>query len=104
MTKPKVYDPEVPLFLIATAVAEGVRKRGGKLFRISVVRTHSHAYRIKYKCRLKGEPEAGMVAELRETDGEEWNLPACPVQDPASPREQTVTMNCGVMGDGQNGS
>ena len=103
MTKPKVYDPEVPLFLIATAVAEGVRKRGGKLFRISVVRTHSHAYRIKYKCRLKGEPEAGMVAELRETAGEEWTLPACPVQDPAAPREQTVPMNCGVMGDGRNG-
>ena len=47
MTRPKVYDPVVPLFLIATAVADGVRKRGGKLYRISVVREHSHAYRIK---------------------------------------------------------
>jgi hypothetical protein len=53
VTKPKQYDPEVPLFLIATAIASGVKKRGGKLFRISVVRTYSHQYLIKYKCRAK---------------------------------------------------
>ncbi len=53
MTRPRVYDPEVPLFLIASTIAEGVRRRGGKLFRISVVRTHTHQYRIKYKCRAK---------------------------------------------------
>ena len=103
MTRPKVYDPEVPVFLIATAVAEGVRKHGGKLFRISVARTHSHAYRIKYKCRVKGEPEPGMAAELRETVGEQWLFPACTAQEPAGSRDQPVSMDCGVMGDGRTG-
>jgi hypothetical protein len=102
MTKPKVYDPEVPLFLIATAVAEGVRKRGGKLFRISVVRTHSHAYRIKYKCRVKGEPEPGMVEELRETVREQWTFPAGTAPGPGA-REEFASMDCGVTGNGRNG-
>lgn len=53
MTRRKQYDPEVPLFLIATAIAHGVKQRGGKLFRISVVRTCSHQYLIKYKCRAR---------------------------------------------------
>jgi hypothetical protein len=53
MTRKKVYDPAVPLFLIAAAIAGGVKRRGGKLFRISVVRTDDHQYRIKYKCRVK---------------------------------------------------
>ena len=53
MTKRREYDPEVPLFLIATAISHGVKKRGHKLFRISVVRTASHQYMIKYKCRAK---------------------------------------------------
>jgi hypothetical protein len=53
MTKKKEYDPEVPLFLIATAIAGGVKQRGGKLFRISVVRTAAHQYLIKYTCRAK---------------------------------------------------
>ena len=53
MTRRKQYDPEVPLFMIAAAIASGVKKRGGKLFRISVVRTYSHQYLIKYKCRAK---------------------------------------------------
>jgi hypothetical protein len=53
MTKKKEYDPKVPLFLIATAIAGGVKKRGGKLFRISVVRTAEHQYQIKYKCRAR---------------------------------------------------
>jgi hypothetical protein len=51
MTRKKEYDPEVPLFLIAAAIAGGVKQRGGKLFRISVVRTAAHQYLIKYKCR-----------------------------------------------------
>ena len=53
MTRRKVYDPEVPLFLIASAIAGGVKQRGGKLFRISVVRIAGHRYRIKYKCRAR---------------------------------------------------
>ena len=53
MTKKKVYDANVPLFLIATAIAGGVKERGGKLFRISVVRTAEHQYLIKYKCRAR---------------------------------------------------
>ncbi len=50
MTKKKECDVKVPLFLIATAIASGVKKRGGKLFRISVVRTAEHQYQIKYTC------------------------------------------------------
>jgi len=53
MTRRKVYDPDVPLFMIASAIANGVKKRGGKLFRISVVRIAEHQYRIKYKCRAR---------------------------------------------------
>lgn len=53
MTRRKVYNPDVPLFMIASAIAHGVKERGGKLFRISVVRIAEHQYRIKYKCRVK---------------------------------------------------
>jgi len=61
MTRKKEYDPEVPLFLIATAIAGGVKQRGGKLFRISVVRTAAHQYLIKYKCRARNG-ETSMTA------------------------------------------
>jgi len=104
MTRSKRYDPVVPLFLIATAVADGIRKRGGKLYRISVVRTHSHAYRIKYKCRVKGEPEPGFISEWRETAGEQWTFTTNSIRAPADAGKQPVTMDCGVMGDGRNGS
>lgn len=51
MTKKMEYDPKVPLFLVATAIAGVVKKRGGKLVRISVVRTAKHQYLIRYRCR-----------------------------------------------------
>ena len=63
MTRRKVYDPEVPLFMIASAIADGVKKRGGKLFRISVVRIAKHQYRIKYKCRARDARSAGGPAD-----------------------------------------
>ncbi|MFA6225959.1 MAG: hypothetical protein WC620_07260 [Methanoregula sp.] len=101
MTKPKVYDPEVPLFLIATAVADGVRKRGGKLFRISIVRTHSHAYRIKFKCRVK---EAGIPTigpSITDLEAKKWTFSAGERDDPAGLRERSGTMDHEVSGDGR---
>lgn len=53
MTRRRHYDTPVPLYLIGMAITHGVKLRGGKLFRISVVRTHSHHYLIKYKCRAR---------------------------------------------------
>jgi hypothetical protein len=53
VTARKIYETQVPLFLIPVAIANGVRQRGAKLFRISVVRTSAHQYRIQYKCRAK---------------------------------------------------
>ena len=50
MTKKKECDVKVPLFLIATAIARGVVKRGGKRYRVPVVRTAEHQYQIKYTC------------------------------------------------------
>ncbi len=64
MTKKKVYDLNVPLFLIATAIARGVKKQGGRLFRISVVRTEGHQYLIKYKCRARDTNHSGASAIL----------------------------------------
>jgi hypothetical protein len=58
MTKRREYDMPVPLFLIGAAITRGVKLRGGKLFRISVVRTHSHHYLIKYKCRARDAENA----------------------------------------------
>jgi hypothetical protein len=75
MTKKKEYDLEVPLFLIATAIAGGVKQRGGKLFRISVVRTAAHQYQIKYTCRARDARSTRallnlplLVPELRSPD------------------------------------
>lgn len=51
MTKKKECDVKVPLFLIAPAIAGGVKKRGGKRYRVSVVRTAEHQYQIKYTCQ-----------------------------------------------------
>jgi hypothetical protein len=57
MTGRKVFDPDVPLFLIASAIAHGVKQRGGKLYRISVARTAEHQYRIRFKCRARDARE-----------------------------------------------
>ncbi|PKL70660.1 MAG: hypothetical protein CVV30_04745 [Methanomicrobiales archaeon HGW-Methanomicrobiales-1] len=103
MTRAQRNDPIVPLFLIATAVADGVRKRGGKLYRISVVRTHSHAYRIKYKCRMKGEPEPLFVSEWREMPGEQWTFTTLAAQDTAGSQNPPAMPGCGVSGDGRTG-
>lgn len=56
-------DTAVPLFLIATAVDEGIR-------------THSHAYRIWYKCQVKEQniPATGMTQ--RGFDRAQWTLSA----------------------------
>ncbi len=86
VTKYKHSDTAVPLFLIATAVAEGIRKRGGKLYRISVVRTHSHAYRIRYKCRVKEACAPRIDPARREQDREQWTLSAYGVADPSEIR------------------
>ncbi len=103
MTRKNRSDPVVPLFLIATAVADGIRKRGGKLYRISVVRTHSHAYRIKYKCRMKGEPEPLFVSEWREMPGEQWTFTTLRAQDPGS-QNLPLKPGCGVSSNGRTGA
>ncbi|MFA4877495.1 MAG: hypothetical protein WC586_08780 [Methanoregula sp.] len=40
-------------------MAEGVKQRGAKLFRISVIRTLVHQYRIRYWCRVRTCQERG---------------------------------------------
>ncbi len=51
MTRPVPCERNVPLFLIARAVADGVKQRGARLYRISIVRIREHQYRIRYTCR-----------------------------------------------------
>lgn len=97
MTKPNHYDPIVPLFLIPTVVAEGIRKRGGKLYRISVVRTHSHAYRIKYKCRVKEACIPMIEPARRNPDREQWTLSAYGVQDTSEIRTTPDNEDEGVV-------
>jgi hypothetical protein len=53
MTRPKEYDLVVPLHLIPVTIAQRIRERGEKLYRISIVRTHLHHYTVKCKCRAK---------------------------------------------------
>ncbi len=53
MTRPKEYDRVVPLHLIPVTIAQRIRERGEKLYRISIVRTHRHHYTVKCKCRAK---------------------------------------------------
>jgi hypothetical protein len=53
MTRPKEYDHVVPLHLIPVTIAQRIRERGEKLYRISIVRTHLHHYSVKCKCRAK---------------------------------------------------
>jgi hypothetical protein len=53
MTRPKEYDHVVPLHLIPVTIAQRIRERGEKLYRISIVRTHLHHYTVKCKCRAK---------------------------------------------------
>ena len=105
VTQPKGHDPEVPLFLIANAVAEGIRRRGGKLYRISVVRTHSHRYRIRYKCRVKAActGKARAVLRHRHRDRDQKTLSAFRAQDPAECLEIPANRD-GVRGDGQSGA
>lgn len=42
---------EVPLYLIPKAITRLIRYRGGKVYRISVVRTHYHHYNISVRTR-----------------------------------------------------
>jgi hypothetical protein len=64
MTKKMECDPKVPLFLVATAIAGVVKKRGGKLVRISVVRTAGNQYLIKYRCRAMDASHTRASASL----------------------------------------
>ena len=41
----------IPLYLIPQAVTRLIRERGGKVYRISVVRTHYHHYNISVRTR-----------------------------------------------------
>ena len=41
----------IPLYLIPQAVTRLIRKRGGKVSRISVVRTHYHHYNVSVRTR-----------------------------------------------------
>jgi hypothetical protein len=78
MTKPREYDLVVPLHLIPVTIAQRIRERGGKLYRISVVRTHQHHYTVKCKCRAK------IAMEPLEQ----------PVDHPANPLQEPITGPC----------
>jgi len=42
----------IPLYLIPQAITGLIREQGGKVYRISVVRTHYHHYNISVRTRL----------------------------------------------------
>jgi len=42
---------EIPLYLIPRVINGMIRERGGKIYRISVVRTHYHHYNISVRTR-----------------------------------------------------
>ncbi|MCX6683595.1 MAG: hypothetical protein NTZ37_02545 [Methanoregula sp.] len=78
MTKPREYDLVVPLHLIPVTIAQRIQERGGKLYRISVVRTHQHHYTVKCKCRAK------IAMEPLEQ----------PVDHPVNPLQEPITGPC----------
>jgi hypothetical protein len=52
VTKPvSVRENDVPLYLLPQAVARLIRERGGKVYRISVKRTHWHHYNVSVRTR-----------------------------------------------------
>jgi len=44
-------ETEIPLYLLPTKVAEKVQEWGGKLYRISVRRTHWHYYNVTVRTK-----------------------------------------------------
>jgi hypothetical protein len=64
MTPPKSTSAtEIPLHLIPHVIARMIRERGGKVYRISVKRTHYHHYNISV--RTRSLPRELMPAERR---------------------------------------
>lgn len=68
MTRAKsVRVSEIPLYLLGLTLTRLVCERGGKVYRISVVRTHYHHYNISVRTRsihkeLRRERELTIVA------------------------------------------
>jgi hypothetical protein len=55
MTKSlSVREAEVPLHLIPKVIAKLIQLKGAAVYRISVVRTHWHHYRVSIRTKLLG--------------------------------------------------
>ena len=48
---------EIPLYLLPAALQRGVREKGGKMYRVVIVRTHWHHYTIKIRCSTRKAAE-----------------------------------------------
>jgi len=57
---------EIPLYLLPAALQRGVREKGGKMYRVVIVRTHWHYYTIKIRCSTKKAVE--QMDLVRHTD------------------------------------
>ncbi len=44
---------EVPLYMVPAAIRRGIKEKGGKTYRVVVVRTHWNHYNIKIRCSTK---------------------------------------------------
>jgi hypothetical protein len=63
---------EVPLYVIPHTIRQLIRDRGGKVYRISVVRTHFHHYNISVRTRsLPKELKPARLPALEISDNAE---------------------------------
>ncbi len=57
---------EIPLYMLPAAVRRGVKAKGGKLYRIVIVRSHWNHYTITCRCNTK--KAVGLRSALRRKD------------------------------------
>jgi len=88
---------EIPLLKIRAALQWGIKEKGGKVYRIGIVRSHLNDYTIKIRCNTKNVAEH--YDQSRNTDQLQTTVQ---LQDKEQSRnmDQTNTTGSSKCGDG----
>ena len=95
--QPALVMREIPLLKIPAALQRGVKEKGGKIYRIGIVRSHLNDYTIKIRCNTK---------KVAEHYDQSWNMDQLQTtlqlqnKEQSRNRDQTNTTGSLKCGDG----
>jgi hypothetical protein len=82
---------EIPLLKIPAALQRGIMERGGKVYRVGIVRSHLNDYTIKIRCNTK---------KVAEHYGQSRNTDQLQNKEQSRDTDQTMTAGSSKYGDG----